>query len=250
MAGPLSGVRVVDFTWVYAGPFCTRSLADMGAEVIKIEARNRPDPMRRYINRYYPVPDPSPHGAFDNFNRNKLGFTINARDPEGLKLIKDVIAVSDVVVENFRGGVLDRWGLSFDEMRKARPDIVYLSLSGYGQTGPYKDYPSHFHIAMGMSGYTYMSGYENDVPVASSAMGDSTAGLQGMAAVCVALEHRSETGRGQFIDGPQLTAMTNAMGSAFLEYTATGTEPQPNGNRMPHIAASLEGAFRCQGEER
>ncbi len=114
MAGPLSGIRVTDFTWVVAGPFGTRTLADMGAEVIKIEARIRPDPLRKYRNHLHDIPDPFPYGTFDNFNRNKLGATVNARHPEGLKLIKDLIAVSDVVTENFRGGVLDRWGLSFN----------------------------------------------------------------------------------------------------------------------------------------
>jgi len=250
MAGPLSGIRVTDFTWVVAGPFGTRTLADMGAEVIRIEARTRPDGMRKSVNRYDDVADPYPYGVFDNFNRNKLGATVNARHPEGLKLINDLIAVSDVVTENFRGGVLDRWGLSFEEMRRACPDIIYLTLSGYGQTGPYKDYASHFHVAQAMSGYTYLSGYENDIPVASGAMGDTTAGLHAAVAICVVLEHRIKTGQGQAIDGSQLTSMTHVMDSAFLEYTANGTEPGPNGNRLPYPAASVEGAFRCQGEER
>ena len=118
--GPLTGLRVTDFTWVVAGPFCTRTLADMGAEVIKIEARVRPDTMRTYDNHYDELELPFPYGAFDNFNRNKLGATINARHPKGLKLIKDLIAVSDVVTENFRGGVLERWGLNYEAMRQAR----------------------------------------------------------------------------------------------------------------------------------
>ena len=250
MGGPLSGIRVTEFTWVLAGPFCTRTLVDMGAEVIKVEARIRPDPHRRYVNRFYDIPDPFPYGAFDNWNRDKLSFTVNARDAEGLRLIKDLIAVSDVVAENFRGGVLDRWGLSFDEMRDVKPDIIYLSMSGYGQSGPYKDYPSHFHIPQGMSGYTHLSGYEGDVPVVAGAMGDTMAGLQGAAAICMALEHRNVTGQGQFIDSPQLTAVANVMGSAYLEYEANGREPRRNGNRLPHPEASVEGAFRCAGEER
>ena len=147
MAGPLSGLKVTDFTWVVVGPFCTKTLADLGAEVIKIEARNRPDPMRNYINRYDDIPNSSPYGVFDNINRNKLGITVNSRHPDGMKLIKDIIAVSDVVAENFRGGVLERWGLTLEEMRRARADIIYLSLSGYGHSGPYKSYASHFHIA-------------------------------------------------------------------------------------------------------
>ncbi|HAL46227.1 MAG: CoA transferase [SAR202 cluster bacterium] len=250
MSGPLTEIRITDFTWVLAGPFCTRTLADMGAEVIKIEARNRPDPHRNYVNRTNDQPDPFPYGAFDNFNRNKLSLTINARDPEGLGLIKDLISVSDVVTENFRGGVLKRWGLAFEDMREARPDIIGLSMSGFGQTGPYKDYASHFHIPQAMSGYTYLSGYENDVPVVAGSWGDTTTGLQGAAAICMALEHRSETGEGQYIDGTQLTSTTHVMGSAFLEYTANGAEPQPNGNRLPHTSASVEGAFPCQGDER
>jgi crotonobetainyl-CoA:carnitine CoA-transferase CaiB-like acyl-CoA transferase len=101
-----------------------------------------------------------------------------------------------------------------------------------------------------MSGYTHLSGYENDVPVVAGAWGDTMTGLQGAAVICMALEHRSETGQGQYIDGSQLTSMANVMGSAYLEYTANGTEPRPGGNRLPHPAASLEGAFRCHGDER
>ena len=115
-SGPLTGLRVTDFTWVVAGPFCTRALADMGAEVIKIEARIRPDPMRNTVNSYDDLDSPFPYGAFDSYNRNKLGAAVNARHPEGLKLIKNLIAVSDAVTENFRGGVLERWGLSYEEI--------------------------------------------------------------------------------------------------------------------------------------
>ncbi len=250
MAGPLSGLRVTDFTWVVAGPFCTKTLADMGAEVIKIEARNRPDGMRTYINRYDDLPKPFPYGVFDNFNRNKMGITVNARHPEGLKLLKDLIAVSDVVTENFRGGVLERWGLNFEEMRKARPDIVYLSISGYGQTGPYKKYAAHYHIAQAIPGFTYLTGKEGDIPVVTGSWADTTTGLHAAAALCMALEHRNRTGQGQHIDVSMTTCIGNIMGSAYLEYAVNGSEPRANGNRLPYPAASVEGAFRCQGEER
>ncbi len=250
MVGPLSGLRVTDFTWVVAGPYCTKTLADMGAEEIKIEARNRSDGMRSYVNRYDDIPEPFPYGAFDNINRNKMGITVNARHPEGLKLVKDLIAVSDVVAENFRGGVLERWGLSFEEMRKARPDIVYLSISGYGQTGPYKHYAAHFHIAQAIPGFTYLTGKEGDIPVATGSWGDTTSGLHAAAALCMALEHRSNTGQGQHIDTSMTTCIGNIMGSAYLEYAVNGSEPRAGGNRLPYPEAAVEGAFRCLGEER
>ena len=125
MDKPLKGIRVTDFTWVVAGPFCTRTLKDMGAEVIKIEARPRPDTMRGYVNHHDDLGDaePSRLGAFDHFNRDKMAISVNAKHPSGLKLIKDLISVSDIVIENFRGGVLDRWGLGFDEMRKQSPTL-------------------------------------------------------------------------------------------------------------------------------
>ncbi len=250
MAGPLSGVRITDFTWVVAGPFCTKTLADMGAESIKIEARIRPDGMRNYVNRYNDLDKPFPYGTFDNFNRSKLGVSVNARDPQGLALIKDMISVSDVVVENFRGGVLQSWGLTYEEMRKAKPDIIYISLSGYGQTGPYATYASHYHIAQAMPGFTQLTGYEGDVPVVTGAYGDTTSGLHAAAAILMALEYRNKTGQGQYIDASQLTSMAHVMGSAYLEYAANGNEPRANGNRLSHPAASVEGVFRCQGDDR
>jgi crotonobetainyl-CoA:carnitine CoA-transferase CaiB-like acyl-CoA transferase len=250
MAGPLNGVRVVDFTWVVAGPVCTKVLGDMGAEVIKIEARNRPDPLRNIINRYDDLPKPFPYGLFDGLCRDKIGATVNARHPEGLKLVKDLIAVSDIVAENFRGGVLERWGLTFEEMRSVRPDIVYASISGYGQTGRYKNYAAHFHIAQAIPGFTHLTGYEGDIPVATGSWGDTTSGLQAATGVCAALEHRTETGLGQHVDTAMITCIANIMGSAYLEYNVNGREPRPGGNRLPHPVASVEGAFRCQGEER
>ena len=252
MDKPLKGIRVTDFTWVVAGPFCTRTLKDMGAEVIKIEARPRPDTMRGYVNHHDDLGDaePSRLGAFDHFNRDKMAISVNAKHPSGLKLIKDLISVSDIVIENFRGGVLDRWGLGFDEMRKAKPDIIYLSMSGYGHTGPYKDYASHFHIAQAMSGYTAISGYENDIPVVTGAWGDTISGLHASSAITMALEHRNQTGEGQYIDGANMTCISNVMTTAYLQQTINGDAPGPTGNRMPHVNSYLEGAFKCQGEER
>lgn len=249
MTGPLDGLRVTDFTWVVAGPFCTKTLADMGAEVIKIEARNRPDPMRNYLNRNG-IDNPYPYGVFDNFNRNKMGISVNARHPEGLKLLHDLIAVSDAVTENFRGGVLDRWGLTYDTMREVRPDIIYLSLSGYGQSGPYSSYACHYHIAQAIPGYTHLSGYEDDVPVVSGSWGDTTSGLHAAAALGIALEHRSKTGRGQRIDAAMITSIANVMGPAYIDYTANGHEACAGGNRLPYPQAYLEGAFRCKGDDR
>jgi crotonobetainyl-CoA:carnitine CoA-transferase CaiB-like acyl-CoA transferase len=226
------------------------TLADMGAEVIKIEARNRPDAMRSYVNRYHDLAEPFPYGAFDRLNRNKLGITVNARHPEGLALIKDLIAVSDVVSENFRGGVLERWGLTYEEMRKARPDIIYVSVSGYGHTGPYKDYAAHFHIAQAVPGFTYLSGYDGDVPVVTGSWGDTTSGLHAAAALCAALERRNETGLGQRIDATMITSLASIMGTAYLDFSVNGREARANGNRLPHSDASVEGAYRCRGDER
>ncbi len=250
MKGPLTGLRIVDFTWVVAGPFCTKTFADMGAEVIKIEARNRPDGMRGYVNRYTALENPFPYGSFDMFNRNKMGITVNSRHPEGLALLKDLIGVGDVVAENFRGGVLERWGLTYDVMRAARADVIYMSLSGYGQSGPYSSYASHFHMAQALPGFTHLTGYEGDVPVATGSWGDTTAGLHAAVALSAALEHRNRTGAGQHIDVTQLTAMASVMGTAYLEYTANGAEAGPGGNVLPHTSSFVEGAFRCQGEER
>ena len=158
----LSGIRVLDFTWVRAGPWCTRWLGALGAEVIKVEWPENPS--TRGIGR--PVPAPVPgfeatlnnNGHFSDTNANKLSITLNTRTPRGIDLIKQLVSISDLVIENFAYGVLEKWGLGYEDMKKLRPDIVYLSMSGFGHTGRDRDYQTMGPIAQALSGLTYTSG--------------------------------------------------------------------------------------------
>lgn len=248
--GPLDGLRILDFTWVFAGPFGVKTLADLGAQVIKIEAPNRPDPFRALKNMYDDIDNPHPDAYFNNFNRNKIGVTLNLKHPKGLELCKRLLAISDVVVENFRGGVMERLGLGYAEMCKIKPDIIYASASGYGHSGPYKDYAAHFHIPQALSGFTTLSGFPGDMPVATGAFADSNQGLYLALAILMALEYRYATGEGQWIDLSMFEAMTSNMDTAFLDYTLNGREGRPLGNRLAHPAAIPHGAYRCKGEDR
>ena len=164
----LAGVRVLDFTWVRAGPWATRWLGALGADVIKVEWPDNPS--TRGIGR--PIPDPVPgfeqnlnnNGHLSDTNANKLSITLNTRTPRGADLIKRLVAVSDIVIENFAYGVLERWGLGYQDMKAIKPDIVYLSMSGFGHTGRDRDYQTMGPIAQALSGLTYTSGLPDQPP--------------------------------------------------------------------------------------
>ena len=159
----LEGVRVVDFSWIVAGPTTTRMLADFGAEVIRIEHDQTLDYIRN-IPSAGVANSPNASGMFNNLNRNKLGVTLNVMHPDGMALIHDLIAVSDIVVENFSSGVLKRWGLDYEGQRKIRPDVIYLGLSGFGHSGRDRDYTTWGPTAQALSGLTYMSGLPGHDP--------------------------------------------------------------------------------------
>src|SRR4051794_366772 len=159
-SGPLSGIRVADFCWMGVGSVATRMLADFGAEVIKIEDRGRLDMPRRlpiYKDdpRSYgeedPNPDPNKGGLFNNYNRNKLGVTINMRTPRGRELADQLIAASSVVTENFAPGVMERWGLTYARLQELSPEVIYARMSGYGHTGPHHDYRSYGPVVQAVS---------------------------------------------------------------------------------------------------
>ncbi|MCY3656838.1 MAG: CoA transferase [Chloroflexi bacterium] len=149
---PLEGVRVLDFTWVRAGPWATRWLAVLGAEVIKVEW---PDPRLAFTGRTGSLGDasagPNSNGHFNDQNARKLSITVNVRSPKGLQIIKDLLRSTDIVIENFSAGVLRDWGLSFDEMREVKPDIIYVSMAGFGQTGPHAHYTTFGPSAQALS---------------------------------------------------------------------------------------------------
>lgn len=249
---PLEGVRVLDLTWVLAGPYCTRILADHGADVVKVESRGRPDPTRfapfMHLSRG-PHDDPDTSGYFNDVNRNKRSITLDTRSPEGLEVLADLLAHSDVVVENFSSTVMTNMGFGYEQLRELRPDIVYVSMSGMGHTGPRSGWVSYADIVSAATGLTALTGWSADEVVGVIyGHGDIVAGLQAATAVLAALEYRDRTGRGQHIDLSQLEAMASHMGAAVLRATGSGQPGTPIGNAHPVMAP--HGVYRCLGPDR
>lgn len=249
-AKPLEGVRVLDLTWVLAGPFATRVLADLGAEVIKVESASRPDPTRfnpaMHLSRG-DSSDPNSSGYFNEFNRNKRSVTVDTRHEDGIQILRDLIASADVVVENFSATVMTKLGLGWDDLQKIKPSLVYLSMSGMGHTGPRSRWVTYADIVSASGGITALTGWgPEEVVGIIYGHGDIIAGLHGALAVTAALRHRDSTGQGQHIDLSQLEAMTAHMGTSLLEL-ASGREPAPVGNDDPTFA--VHGVFRAAGPD-
>lgn len=248
----LDGVRVVDLTWVLAGPFATRVLADHGAEVIKVESVRRPDPTRfnpaMHLSRD-PAGGPDASGYFNEYNRNKHSIALDTRTDEGRAVLADLVASADVVVENFSASVMTRMGLGYDELRRLRPDIVYLSMSGMGHTGPRRDWVTYADIVSAASGLTALTGWgPDDVVGVIYGHADIVAGLHGALAVVAALARRRVTGRGAHLDLSQLEASAASLGTVLLDAAAhPEAPPVPLGNADPDLAP--HGVHRCLGPD-
>ena len=246
---PLEGVRVADFTWVWAGPFCTLQLAHLGAEVIRVETATR-----LCVTRLLPPfagfePGPNRSGYFNQYNQGKKSVTLDLKRPEGIEVAKRLCAASDVVVENFAAGVMDRMGLGYEVVRALRPDVVMIALSGYGATGPDNDKVSYGPAQVPLSGMSSVTGYRGHPPMhVGISYGDPTGGLHGAVAVLAALLHRARTGRGQYIDLSQWETSMAVLPEAILEQTMNGAPPERDGNRDPHMAP--HGVFQAAGEDR
>jgi len=248
---PLEGIRVADFTWVWAGPFCSLQLAHLGAEVVRVESASR-----TCVTRLLPPwPDGQPgvnrSGYFNQYNQGKRSLTLNLKDPQAMEVARDLIRASDIVVENFAAGVFERMGLGYEACRALRPDIVMISLSGYGAagSGPESEYVSYGPAQVPLSGFSSLTGYRGWRPMhIGISYGDPTAGLEGAAAVLAALIHRRRTGEGQYIDLSQWESTMALLPEGILSQTMTGEAPERDGNRDPVWAPHA--IYRCAGEDR
>ena len=242
----LKGIRVLDFTWIHAGPSATRILSDQGAQVIKVESNQA----------LSVVGGPASStarglGQRHNWNAGKLSISLNMKTGAGKELARRLVAVSDVVAENFSGRVMPSWGLEFESIRKIRPDIIMLSMSGFGRTGPWKDRVTYGQTLQAWSGFTDLTGFPESKPSGpASAYSDAVAGMAGAQAVLLALLHRARTGQGQWIDISQMEALSSLLGPLVLELSANNVQVQRTGNRLPHGGGAPHGAYRCQGEDR
>jgi benzylsuccinate CoA-transferase BbsF subunit len=233
----LEGIRILDFTWVLAGPYATRLLADFGAEVLKVQPL-LPEAEDKFSRGYY-----------NTWNRNKLGITLNLNKPEGVALAKRLVAISDAVVENFTPRVMANWGLDYDSLKKVKPDLIMLSLSTMGGSGPWRDYAGFGLTIQAFSGITYLTSFPGKPPLGlGTSYADHIAGLLACFALLGAVEYRRRTGEGQYIDVSQVEAMASLFGDAVLDYTVSGKEVEPVGNSSTEAAP--HGVYRCQGDDR
>lgn len=233
----LQNVRILDFSWVLAGPYATRILADFGAEVIKIQPF-LPEAEDKFSRGYY-----------NAWNRNKRGITLNLNKPEGIALAKRLVGVSDAVVENFTPRVMTNWGLDYASLKKIKPDIVMLSLSAMGNSGPWRDYTGFGPTIQAFSGMTYLTAFPGKPPLGLGiSYADHIAGLFACFALLGALEYRQKTGEGQYIDVSQVEAMASLLGGAVLDYQLGGKEVEAVGNSS--TGAAPHGVYRCKGDDR
>jgi benzylsuccinate CoA-transferase BbsF subunit len=242
---PLDGIRIADFTWVWAGPYCTLQLAHLGADVIRIETRTRPCVTRMLP----PWPDMKPGGLnrsgyFNQYSQGKRSLSLNFKDPEAHEVARRLIEKSDVVINNFAHGVMDKMGFGYDAVRKIKSDIIMISLTGYGDTGPYSDYIAYGPAQVPLSGLSALTGYRGFPPMhAGFSYADPNAGVHGAFAIMAALFHRGKTGQGQYIDMSQWECAMGLLAEGILEYTMNGNEPERIGNEDPQMAP--HGIYRC-----
>ena len=250
---PHAGVRIVDFSWIVAGPQATRILADFGADVVRVEYAGRVDSIRiGLISPGTPRGSLNASGFFNNLNRNKRSITLNMNDPRGLVAIRHLLAASDIVVENYSAGVMEAKGLSYEAMAGINPAIIYLSLSGFGHLGRDRDNITWGPTAQAVSGLTYMSGLAGQ---ASAGWGFSylnhTAGYYAALAALIALYHRASSGRGQYIDISQIETGMVLAGPAILDRTVNDRpyrrSGNPPGNRSSYPAIAPHNTYPCHG---
>jgi formyl-CoA transferase len=241
MTLPLSGLRVIELGQLIAGPFASKILGEFGADVIKIEPPETGDPLRawRMLHEGTSV-------WWAAHARNKRSITLNLREPEGQDVIRKLAKDADIVIENFRPGALEKWGIGFKDLHAINPKLIMLRVSGYGQTGPYKDRPGFGVIGEAMGGLRYLTGEPGRPPVRTGvSIGDTLSGLHGVIGILMALRHREQQGGvGQEVDVALYESVFNMLESVLPEYSKFGAIRQPSGASMPGIAPT--NAYLCK----
>jgi formyl-CoA transferase len=239
MNGPLAGLKVLELGQLIAGPFAAKTLADFGADVVKVEPPGTGDPLRRWrllkdgTSVWWQVQ-----------SRNKRSVALDLKDPAAQDIVRRLALDADVLIENFRPGAMESWGLGPDELLRLNPRLIMLRISGYGQTGPYRDKPGFGVVAEAMSGLRHLTAEPGRVPVrVGVSIGDTLAALHGVIGILLALQERHTSGQGQVIDVALYEAVFNCMESLLPEYSAFGAVREPAGSALPGIAPS--NAYRC-----
>ena len=232
--GPLTGLKVLELGQLIAGPFVGKTLGDFGAAVLKVEPPDTGDPLRqwRYLRDGTSL-------WWQVQSRNKQSITLDLRQESDRALVRELTAQADVLIENFRPGTMEQWGLGYSTLAAENPRLIMLRISGFGQTGPYRDLPGFAAIAEAMGGLLHLMGEPDRPPVrAGISLGDTLAALHGVIGVLLALQARATTGRGQVIDVALYESVFNCMESLLPEYSALGVVRQPAGAALPGIAPS------------
>ncbi|MDK1023929.1 MAG: CoA transferase [Gammaproteobacteria bacterium] len=237
MTRPLEGIRILDFTHVLAGPFATRVLGDMGADVIKVNS----------VDRAIGANDPG-HPYYLMWNRNKRALALDMSKQESRPVCRQLCEKADVVIDNFSVGVLERWGIGYDAVRVANPEVIYVQMSGMGEGGPWSDFVTYAPTIHALSGLTHLTGVpgREDIGIGFS-YNDHQAGLHGAVAILAALEARQRTGRGQRVDLSQFEVGVNFAGPALLDYFANARAARPMGNKLPYDEVAPHGCYPCAG---
>lgn len=246
---PLSGVRVLDLTWVGAGPIATKLLAEFGAEVIKVESRTRPDPLRRTPPFAPGTEELERSGYFADRNVGKKSISIDLNHPRSRELVLKLAAISDVCAQSFRPGTMEKWGLGYEDLVTVRPDLIYLAMPMQGETGPHASFSGFGATLVALCGLHELCGYPDREPVGTGTnYPDHVPNpLHAAVAVLAALIHRRRTGEGQRIELSQLESTLNVIGPG-IEKAAIHESPHRNGNRIPH--ATPHGVFPTAGDDR
>lgn len=241
--GPLSGVRVVELTKVWAGPYTGKLLAFLGAEVIRVESEKSLD-----VTRVYGVEDINDAPGFKAVNPEKLSVQIDMKSADGIKLILDLVQKSDVLIENLRPGAVKRLGLDYETIKKVKSDIVYTSMGMYGNEGPLSYQTGYAPCFAALSGISSLVGYEGQPPAGVNVRyADSTFGAAAAFATVAALYHRNATGTGQLVDVSAVETMSSMIGDSLMDFTMNGTIEACHGNRHPEMAP--HGVYPCQDNE-
>ncbi len=243
MAGPLSHIRVLDLSRVLAGPWAGQNLADLGAEVIKVERPGSGDDSRAFGPPWVKDKDgrdTKDSAYYTSANRGKKSITIDISRPEGQKLVRELARISDVLIENYKFGDLARYGLAYDDLKKINPRLIYCSVTGFGQTGPYRERPGYDFMIQGMGGMMSVTGEPDDAPGggpqrAGVPVADIITGMYASIAICAALAHRAEGGAGQHLDLALLDSQIALLAYQNSNYFSTGSPPKRIGNLHPNI---------------
>ena len=245
---PLEGIRVTDFTWAWAGPYCTMQMAHMGAEVIRIESAKRVCVSRAIPSFADDIPGPNRAGYFNQYNQGKKGLQLDLARPEAVEIAKKLVAKSDIVVQNFSAGAIDRMGLGYETLKQVKPDIIMISICGYGQTGPERHYMGYGPASVPLAGISSLTGYRGLGPAeVGISYGDPNAGIFGAFAALAALAYRQRTGRGVHVDLALWEALLALQPEGLMDYAMNRTQPEREGNHDRWMAP--HDCFKCRGDD-